>query len=725
MTVNTELSKRIYTGNGVATDYDYDFKIPLAGDLAVSLFDLDGVELPQVLNTDYTVTGAGGDNGGKVLFTVPPPNGYTILLLSDATYTQPTDFKNQGRFFPETHENAIDRAVILSRQNHEAITRSITLPPQVTNVSTQLPVPQVSTLFGWNGDGTAIENFPLSTIATQIAYGDKNYQVFTGTGAQVNFTLSQNPGSLGNLAVSIDGVVQVPVADYIYSGTTLTLTSAPTNGAVILVRFDVAVPTGTALASATNFTPTGTGTIQRSVQDKLRETRSVMDYGVIGDGITDDTANLQTAITRASAEGFKLLFPDGNYRVTGNLVQTGVIVMGALSDGRATITKTGTGDLFSGESAVISGLSFVHQGSSGRILNLTGDGARATNCNFTNAAANTSDMVHCTRSDHYFGRNYFTNNNANAYAIHVERTSSGICINGAIDDRNTFGGIGRGVRFSSSVGGARPEGWAFNNNTVILTGNRHVTVESVLHLAVAGNILDQCSGTCVDLSPNSDNIDSVSVSGNYIATAAAPTTGVGLNTQGGTGSIFNLRIENNHCENCNYGFALNPKVSEFIVAGNTFANINTESVRYAGAVCGAISGNVFRGSNVHLQLIDGSTGKAISVAGNVFPSTGSVAATFTDRTRFEFRGNVGKKFEGWCSATVALNATGGVALAVPHGLALPPNIDRIVGAVQQITGDHVNTTIKLGTVDATSVNIGVYGTVNTAGNLRANLYVSV
>ena len=117
MTVNTELSKRIYTGNGVATDYDYDFKIPLAGDLAVSLFDLNGVELPQVLNTDYTVTGAGGDNGGKVLFTVPPPNGYTILLLSDATYTQPTDFKNQGRFFPETHENAIDRAVILARQN--------------------------------------------------------------------------------------------------------------------------------------------------------------------------------------------------------------------------------------------------------------------------------------------------------------------------------------------------------------------------------------------------------------------------------------------------------------------------------------------------------------------------------------------------------------------------------------------------------------------------------
>lgn len=328
MTVNTDLSKRIYTGNGVATDYDYDFKIPLAGDLEVSLFDLDGVELPQVLNTDYTVTGAGGDNGGKVLFTVPPPSGYTILLLSDASYTQPTDFKNQGRFFPETHENAIDRAVILARQNHEAITRSITLPPQVSNVSTQLPVPQASTLFGWNGDGTAIENFPLSTIATQIAYGDKNYQVFSGTGAQVNFTLSQNPGSLGNLDVSIDGVTQVPVTDYTYSGTTLTFAAAPSNGAVIFVRYDVAVPVGTALASAVNFQQDGTGAIVRSSQDKLRDTLDAKDFGVTADGITDETSRMTNAISRARSAALPLRLPAGTIKISSALDISGVTLIG-------------------------------------------------------------------------------------------------------------------------------------------------------------------------------------------------------------------------------------------------------------------------------------------------------------------------------------------------------------------------------------------------------------
>lgn len=482
---------------------------------------------------------------------------------------------------------------------------------------------------------------------------------------------------------------------------------------------------GSSGSSLVGFKQSFSGTVARTIQDKARETISVKDYGAVGDGATNDTSAIQAAINSAVANQFNLQFPDGNYLVTGGLTQAGILVMSSMSQGRATITKTGTGDLFSGESAVIQGINFVHHGTSGRILNLVGDGARAEGCTFTNAAANTSDMIHCTRSDHFFGRNYFTNNNATAYAIHVERTNVGICINGAIESRNTFGGIGRGVRFSSSVGGARPEGWTFNDNTVILTGDRHITIESMLHLSITGNVLDQGSGTCVDFSPNADNIDSVAVVGNYIATAAAPLTGVGLNTQGGVGSIFNLRVENNHCENCDYGFALNPKVSEFIVAGNTFANINTESVRYAGAVRGAISSNVFRGANVHLQLIDGATGQAISVCGNVFPATGSVAATFTDRTRFEFRGNVGKRFDGFCSGTGAANAGTVVAVSIPHGLALTPNIDRITASVQQVTGDHQNTTVKIVSVDATNVNIGIYYAITAPGNLRANLYVSV
>ena len=259
MTVNTELSKRIYTGNGVATDYDYDFKIPLAGDLAVSLFDLDGVELPQVLNTDYTVTGAGGDNGGKVLFTVPPPNGYTILLLSDATYTQPTDFKNQGRFFPETHENAIDRAVILARQNHEENGRTIKIPAHVAGVSTTLPPPVAGGLLGWDAEGDALRYY------------------------------TPEPGPQGPQG-----------------------------------------PQGPSDAALIQFTQTGTGAVVRTVQNKLREVLSVKDFGAKGDGVTDDTAAINAALSVAAAVQRAVFMPAGTYLVSGVLaVPSGITLYGA------------------------------------------------------------------------------------------------------------------------------------------------------------------------------------------------------------------------------------------------------------------------------------------------------------------------------------------------------------------------------------------------------------
>lgn len=331
MTVNTELSKRIYTGNGVATDYDYDFKIPLAGDLAVSLFDLDGVELPQVLNTDYTVTGAGGDNGGKVLFTVPPPNGYTILLLSDAAYTQPTDFKNQGRFFPETHENAIDRAVILARQNHEAITRSLTLPAQVSGVSTALPIPESLRLIGWNDSANSLRNFALSELATTPALSNFTFDRYTATPGQTVFVLSNDPGAIGNLDVSIDGVQQVPLDDYTLALNIVTFTTPLSGGERVLIRYGTALPAGGAVDStAVRYLPPFTGGMQRSGQDKWSDVVSVKDFGAVGDGVTDDTAAINAALSAAAAVQRAVFMPAGTYLVSGVLaVPSGITLYGA------------------------------------------------------------------------------------------------------------------------------------------------------------------------------------------------------------------------------------------------------------------------------------------------------------------------------------------------------------------------------------------------------------
>ena len=67
------------------------------------------------------------------------------------------------------------------------------------------------------------------------------------------------------------------------------------------------------------YTPAGTGAVVSTVQTKLRESVSVKDYGAVGDGVTDDTAAIQAAITYLQSIGGYLLVPAGTYKVTSSL----------------------------------------------------------------------------------------------------------------------------------------------------------------------------------------------------------------------------------------------------------------------------------------------------------------------------------------------------------------------------------------------------------------------
>lgn len=59
---------------------------------------------------------------------------------------------------------------------------------------------------------------------------------FTANGSGQTFVLSETPASANTLVVSIDGVVQIAPDNYGVSGTTLTFTSAPTNGSNVAVK---------------------------------------------------------------------------------------------------------------------------------------------------------------------------------------------------------------------------------------------------------------------------------------------------------------------------------------------------------------------------------------------------------------------------------------------------------------------------------------------------------
>lgn len=67
---------------------------------------------------------------------------------------------------------------------------------------------------------------------------------------------------------------------------------------------------------------TGTAELSQTVEAKLQQTVSVKDYGAVGDGVTDDTAAIQAAVT-ALNNGDNLTFPPGTYKLSSEILFNG------------------------------------------------------------------------------------------------------------------------------------------------------------------------------------------------------------------------------------------------------------------------------------------------------------------------------------------------------------------------------------------------------------------
>ncbi|WP_250133532.1 hypothetical protein [Enterobacter hormaechei] len=133
MTVSTVVDHNDYTGNGVTTSFPYTFRIFKKTDLAVSVVDLDENITVLVLDTDYTVTNAGGYNGGSVVLTTPLTNGWQISIARELEPTQETDLRNQGKFFAEVHEDAFDKLTMLIQQAYSVFRLALRKPSSIAN----------------------------------------------------------------------------------------------------------------------------------------------------------------------------------------------------------------------------------------------------------------------------------------------------------------------------------------------------------------------------------------------------------------------------------------------------------------------------------------------------------------------------------------------------------------------------------------------------------------
>lgn len=128
-----------YIGNGTASVFPFAFKVFQASDVEVVRLNVaTSVETTLALTTDYTVTlnlDQDSNPGGNITLVAGPlASGFNLVLTSDIGNLQPTDLTNQGGFYPDVINDALDRATIQIQQLQEQTDRAIKVP--ITNPTT-------------------------------------------------------------------------------------------------------------------------------------------------------------------------------------------------------------------------------------------------------------------------------------------------------------------------------------------------------------------------------------------------------------------------------------------------------------------------------------------------------------------------------------------------------------------------------------------------------------
>lgn len=292
-TISSQATRIQYTGNDVATSFSFPYKFLQTSDLTVVFTNTAGSDATLVEDTDYTVTGAGDESGGSITYPVsgdPLATGEYLTIYRQVPYTQEADLSNQGAYFLETIEDTVDKLEMQIQQVKEITDRCPKL-----SISDFTGLPDIDDIVAAIETGiVTIDAYNNDLVAAAAAIGASKTTLVINTTANVTSDLT-TPSTLALWV--IQGGMFNPS-----SGKTLAI-----DGDLFAGHYQIF--TGAGVAKPTNV--------------KEMDPRW---WGA--DGVTDDSAALQKAITAASGTDIPVMLFNGLRLEDGVTVASGSIIRG-------------------------------------------------------------------------------------------------------------------------------------------------------------------------------------------------------------------------------------------------------------------------------------------------------------------------------------------------------------------------------------------------------------